>query len=458
MSDHLEAVSRREILRLIINIPPRNMKSLETNVFWPAWHWLRDPSHQFLFSSYAAPLTIRDSVRCRRIIQSRRYQAILKAIGATWKLTGDQNAKERYENTENGARIASSVGGALTGEGGDTIVVDDPHNTVNVDSLAKVLTTLQWWDEAMSTRLNDQKTGAYVLIMQRQRENDLTGHILAKEMNWDHLCLPARYEGNRVVSSIGFKDWRTEIDEPLWPERFGDAELKDLEISLGSYAAAGQLQQRPAPRGGGQMKIEMFADRMLKEMPGRSEIVGDVRYWDKAATEGGTGARTAGVRLIKLKDQRVVIVDVVKGRWSSGSRNKRMLQVAHEDGINTHIWVEQEPGSGGKESAEISLRDFMGFIAHADKVTGAKEVRAEGIEASLEAGNVWMLTADWNAEFLDEGEHFPTGKTRDQWDAAGGAFNKMHLAKRAGTFGKRMHSRGGKRRGRRMPAGRVRRS
>lgn len=260
ISDHLQAVSEGQIRRLIINIPPRCMKSLQVAVFWPTWHWgpHGKPSCRWLFSSYALTLSIRDSLKCRRLIQSDWYQ---RRWGDRFTLTSDQNAKVRYDNDQMGYRLATSVTGALTGEGGDIIVIDDPHNAIEGESEAIRESTVLWWDEAMSTRLNDPKTGAYVIVMQRIHEEDLVGHILSREHGWDHLCLPAEYESDHphpTRTTLGFTDPRAAEGDGalLWPERLGREEIDELKARLGPYAAAGQLQQRPSPAEGGMFKRE----------------------------------------------------------------------------------------------------------------------------------------------------------------------------------------------------------
>ena len=197
------------------------------------WTWTVQPEKRFLFASYAASLSVRDSVKCRRLITSPWYQ---EHFGGGYNLTGDQNQKQRFENDKTGQRIATSVDGALTGEGGDIIVIDDPHNVREAESSI----VLDWWDQAMQTRLNDPKTGAFIIIMQRVHEKDLTGHILANEhSDWDHLCLPARYEIGHPTptqSRLYFTDPRTQEGELLWPNRVDENTLTKLEKSLGTYA------------------------------------------------------------------------------------------------------------------------------------------------------------------------------------------------------------------------------
>jgi len=248
--EHLEAVTRGQIRNLLINVPPRHMKSLLVSVFWPAWEWTRWPERRWLYSSYGAQLSIRDSVQCRRLIESPWYQA---RWGDRFALTSDQNTKGRFDNDRSGYRLSTSVGGAVTGEGGDRIVCDDPNNVNEVESDSVRKATNDWFDVVMSTRVNDPKTAGKVVVMQRCHQQDLSGHLL-EQGDWEHLCLPAEYEGPPCVTSIGWGDPRLEHGELLWPERFGAQEIESLKRSLGSYAAAGQLQQRPSPAGGGLLK------------------------------------------------------------------------------------------------------------------------------------------------------------------------------------------------------------
>ena len=264
VAEHLQAVCDGDIRRLLINIPPRCSKSSLTSVAFPAWVWSqRQHSHtsgpgvQFLHASYAQSLSLRDSTKCRRLIESPWYQRLW---GSRFSLTNDQNTKTRFDNTMGGSRLSTSVGSALTGEGGNIIVVDDPNAAQEAFSEATIEATIEWWDGALSTRLNDPKQGAFIVIQQRLSEEDLTGHILSKEAdNWTHLCLPMRYEPERsFVTSIGWEDPRTEPNELLWPERFGEPEVKTPEKQMGPWKAAGQLQQRPEPAGGGIIKRDWW--------------------------------------------------------------------------------------------------------------------------------------------------------------------------------------------------------
>src|SRR5579872_6895497 len=248
--EHLEAVTRGEIRNLLINVPPRHMKSLLVSVFWPCWEWITWPERRWLYSSYAASLSIRDSIKCRRLIESPWYQ---QRWGNVFALTSDQNTKGRFDNSRSGYRLSTSVGGTATGEGGDRIVCDDPHNVKEAESDSIRKDTLDWWNVVMSTRVNDPRTAAKVVVMQRCHQLDLSGHLL-EQGGFEHLCLPAEHEGTKCTTSIAWSDPRERRGELLWPERFGPKEIEDLKLRLGSYGAAGQLQQRPSPAEGGIFK------------------------------------------------------------------------------------------------------------------------------------------------------------------------------------------------------------
>lgn len=441
--EHLEAVFHRDLTRLIINIPPRHMKSTSASVAFPAWCWLHDPAEQFLLASYAHNLSIRDNVKCRRIIQSRFYQSLLDLAAdrspevfyhGRLELEGDQNAKERYQNNYTGYRLATSVDGAATGEGGSIILIDDANNIKDTESETKRNAVNVWFDEVMQTRLNDPSNDAFVIIQQRTHESDLTGHILETYGDeYTHLVLPARFEHEKPVS-IGFHglpwwDEREEVGEPLWPERFSDKVLTSLEKVLGPYAAAGQLQQRPSPRKGSMFDSSEF---VVTKADLGNKVVRRVRYWDKAGTDSKknkNAAYTAGVLVAKLRNGRFWIEDVVRGQWNATERERRIRQTAEMDGQSVRIFIEQEPGSGGKESAEISIRGLAGFIIKADRPTGDKAVRAEPFSIQVNGGNVYVKDAEWTQDFIGEFTNFPVGKFKDQVDSASAGFNKLALSK-----------------------------
>lgn len=418
--EHLEAVSRGEIKNLIINIPPRHAKSTIVSVMWPAWEWIAHPHIRWLFSSYSEHLSKRDNLKCRRLILSKWYQS---RWGHIYKIVKDQNQKIRFENDKTGYRVATSVGGSATGEGGDRVVVDDPIKASDARSDAIRSAANEWWDQTMSTRLNNMDTGARVIIMQRLHEDDLTGHVLeamaAGGEHYEHLCLPAEYEPTNYVTSIGWKDPRTKAGELLWPQRFNREWVDNLKVTLGSYGAAGQLQQRPAPEGGGIFQREWFD--IVRHVPPGARYV---RYWDKAGSDD-SGDYTVGCLMARTPDGTYYVADIVRGRWSAMQRERIIKHTAEKDGQSVEVWVEQEPGSGGKESAQATIRNLAGFTVRAERPTGDKVTRADPMAAQAEAGNIKLVEAIWNRDFLDELSLFPYGKHDDQVDAAAGAFSKL---------------------------------
>src|SRR5690554_1106369 len=423
MAEHLEAVSRGEIIRLVINVPPGTMKSMMCSVFWPAWEWTTMPHLRFIGASHEQNLAIRDNVKMRRLVSSEWYQE-------RWPTTlmGDQNQKVYYENEDTGFRQACAVR-SMTGRRGDRVVWDDPHNVEGALSDKDRATDIRVFKETLTTRLNNPEKSAILIVMQRLHEGDVAGEILSGDYGYEHLCLPMEFEPERkCITSIGFEDPRTEEGELLFPERFPAEVVERDKKVMGSHAVAGQFQQRPAPRAG-----SMFAWENLRIVRSAPKLKAVVRYWDKAGTEGG-GAWTAGVKMGLGVDDNYYLLDVQRGQWKASTREPVIKQTADLDGPSVDVWIEQEPGSGGKESAESTIKNLAGYNIKAERPTGDKAVRAEPFSVQVEAGNVYLVEGPWNKDYLDEIKLFPHGKFKDQVDASSGAFNKLALGGR-GFFG-----------------------
>lgn len=254
--EHLEAITSGEIKRLLINIPPRHSKSTIVSIAFPCWEWIRSPQEKFLCASYSGALAIRDNLKARRLVTSPWYS---ERWGDVFCLTGDQNAKQRFENDKTGYRLATSVGGTATGEGGSRLILDDAISTTDAQSDAMRSSTLEWLDMAWSTRLNNPKRDAMIEVAQRSHESDPSGHRL-KQGGWEHVCIPAEYDGIKRSTSIFVEgyDPRTKVGSLICPERFGPEEIESLKKQLGEYGVAGQLQQRPSPAKGGIIKTSHF--------------------------------------------------------------------------------------------------------------------------------------------------------------------------------------------------------
>lgn len=419
LAEHLTAITEGQISRLLINVPPGTMKSLITGVFWPAWEWgpRGMSAMRFIGASHEQGLAVRDNMRMRRLVTSEWYQA-------RWPiaLTGDQNEKLYYENTDTGFRQACAVA-SMTGRRGDRVLWDDPHSVEAALSAANRVTALRVFQETLPTRLNNPDRSAIVVVMQRLHEDDVAGYILANDLGYEHLMLPMEFEPERrCTTSIGFCDPRREEGELLFPQRFPREVVERDKRVMGAYAVAGQFQQRPAPRAG-----SFFAWANMRIVPAAPIMRQVVRYWDKAGTEGG-GAWTAGVKMGLGEDGRYYVLDVVRGQWEAPARERAIRQTAELDGPAVPIWIEQEPGSGGKESAQATIRNLAGYPCRAERATGEKSVRAQPYSVQVEAGNVCVLDRDWTQAFIDEHKTFPAGKFKDQVDAASGAFNKLAVS------------------------------
>ena len=422
ISDHLEAVIDGSIKRLIINIPPRHSKSISTAVVLPAWTWATQPSKKFLYASYSASLSIRDSTKCRRLIDSPWYQA---HFGDKFHLSGDMNQKSRFENSENGIRLSTSVAGSLTGEGGDCIVLDDVNNVVEADSQKVRQGVIDWWDQAMQSRLNDPKTGAFIVIQQRVNEQDLTGHILANELGneWDHLVLPARYEIGHptpVRSSLGFTDPRTEEGELLWPERFGEKELSTLERGLGSYAAAGQLQQRPSPKGGGILKASWWVPWEREDLPEVSYVI---QSWDTAFETKESSSYSARTTWGVFKHQGydcLIVLDMWYDKVNYPELRK-LAQEAHDDWEPDAVLIEKK-ASGASLIADLRMAGVpvLAYSPDRDKVA-----RAHASSALLEDGRIYYPKRKWAEDLISICASFPAAKNDDVVDTCTQAWLRL---------------------------------
>lgn len=424
--EHLEACTTREIRRLVINVPPRHMKSLNVSVVWPVWWWSFDPHIRFLTASYGEKLATRDALKSRRLIQSAWYRA---RWGHVFQLTSDQNTKTRYENDQTGYRIATSVGGAGTGEGGDVIILDDPHKADEVESDVERENVIDWLDGTISTRFNDPATGVEVLVMQRLHEDDATGHML-EQGGWTHLCLPAEYEPTHPF--VWPDDPREDAGELLWPDHFGRDDLDELKTILGSYRAAGQLQQRPAPAEGGIFKLTglKYFDPAFLEPPSPLVFNRIVQSWDTAFKEKQTSDYVVGA-VWGFAGANRYLLRVTRQRMSL-SDTKRAIRESHTFAEQTypllpHTILIENTANGVDIIAE--LRDEISGIVAVNPV-GDKVTRAHAVSPIWESGNVYVpgaaradgmgydpaRTPAWVQEWVGEHTAFNNGAHDDQVD------------------------------------------
>ena len=315
------------------------------------------------------------------------------------------------------------------GEGGDYVVLDDPHNVEQAESDDVRDDTVRKIRLALPTRVRSAD-GAVVAIMQRLHARDFAGRVLTEESGWAHVCLPARFENDHPHRLEPLErpgkpplpgDPRTKDRELLWPELFPEERLSDLEERLGSYGSAGQLQQRPAPRRGGVFQREWFSQRIpAAEVPAGGEVV---RGWDFAASTEADAKYSAAVRIRRV-DRKFYVEDAWRDRVSPGRLQVEMRRLAESDGSGVTIDIPQDPGQAGKYQAADLVGLFPEFTIRASPESGSKVTRAEPFAAQAEAGNVILVEGSWNDPYVEELAGFPRGDFSDWVDASSRAYHR----------------------------------
>lgn len=463
IADHLMAVSDGQIRRLVINIPPRHSKSLSACVLWPAWEWCRRPEIKSLYTSYSKNFALRDSVATRRLIQSPWYQ---RRWGHVYQLTSDQNVKSRFENNRSGFRLAGSFLAPPSGDGGHKVVADDPIDIKKAQSVNELERVIETWVQVLSTRLNDPKTGAHVIVMQRLHERDLTGHVLSHG-GYVELRLPAEYEPASATVTVGgvrprveaddsvvyqrepFRDPRTEEGELLNPRRFGPEEIAHFKgpEGLGPRHYAGQFQQRPSPAGGTIFLRERW--QRWTVLPVRDDgsldfeelwQSWDCTFKDEADSDWVVG-QVWGVRgavfylLAQIRERlsfsgTAAAIKNLSDLWPLAHR-KLIEDKANGPAILDHLkrevpGMKPEPVEGSKIARAHSVEPYQtcGNIAipHATDavlpvVTPAEDPKAPPVVT-------WEpYPCPWVPGFIEEAAQFPNGAHDDQVDALTQAIN-----------------------------------
>lgn len=407
--EHLEAVSRGQIRNLIINIPPRHGKSTLVSVMWPCWEWAEvDPSTKWLFSAYGAELSGRDSRKCRRLINDPWYQ---NRYGSKVIIAPDQNQVNKFENTAGGIRMATSVGGAVTGVGGDRIVVDDPIKADEIKSAGNLATVNDWWAQAMSNRCNDPRTVAKVIIMQRLHENDLAGHLLETD-NFEHLFLTSEYEPDRHCSTSIWTDKRSQPGELLWSDRYNAEEIRKLKKTLGTYGFAAQQQQNPVASGGGMIKLDWF--NFYENLPDFEKIT---QSWDTASKANELTNCPWVCTTWGEIDGEHYLIDVFR-RFLEYPEGFRAIQ-ALADKFKPEAIIIEDKGTGTTAIQDLRRLEKFNYPIIPAKPTSDKQIRLAAQSPVIEAGLVYLPKNNdtWLAEYLNEITKFPKSKYADQVDS-----------------------------------------
>lgn len=406
--EYLEACYAREIRKLIINMPPRCLKSNTVTVAFPAWVLGQDPSERFLCSAYSSKLSTKHSVDTRLIIQSAWYRALFPKTLITY----DQNEKMKFQTTERGHRIATSVGGTAIGEGGNFLISDDPINPKMAMSEVERESTNEWMDQSWSTRKNDPETSVEIIVMQRLHTNDPTGHILAEESDWEHLVLPQVAEKKQTIvfPRSGRIHFRKE-GELLHPERISEATVEGYKKRLGSYGFAAQQQQRPSPLGGGIVKLLWF--ERYKTAPLKENCFIRLSFDTANKDKEQNDPSVCGIWLTNQNGHH--LVDVWKERVLYPDLKRTAIALIHK-------WNPNEVLIEDKASGQQLIQDLKREMAHfaiipmepggIDKIT-----RMSNESPLIEAGGVWLPEqAPWLFDYEQEIIHFPNAPNDDQVD------------------------------------------
>lgn len=441
LCEHLEAVTRGEVKRLLVNVPPGFMKSLTLNVFWPAWEWgpQNMPTMRYLCASYAETLTIRDNEKFRLIVNSELYQ---KRWGDRVIMNSYQSSKTKVGNEATGWKMATSISGVGTGERGDRVLIDDPNSVKEAESQAVRQSTLQWFSEVIPTRINSPKESVIIVIQQRTHEEDVSGYILSKDMNYTHLCIPMKFDPDRrCVTSIGWVDPRTEDGELAWPEQYSGDYVARLERELGPYAAAGQLQQAPSPRGGGIIKREWWGAWEDIAPPGRENTYPRFSYvvatLDPAYTEKQENdysgfniwgvfheeERHAGYN-VSVSKPRVMLIMAWQDRLALHDLVKRVDADCRRFKVNDLLIEAKASGLSVEQELRRLFVDSP-YGIRMDNPKGDKVSRVHAISHFFYDGLVYAPNKRWAEAVIDQMSTFPKGKHDDLVDAVSMALSYL---------------------------------
>lgn len=427
----LDRVLAGECKRLMIFAPPQHGKSELASVRMPAYWLGRRPDDPVIISSYAASLAYSKSRQARAIVESGEFARVFGGVTTR----ADSRAVDHWEiSGKRGGLLAVGVGGPVTGHGALLGLIDDPFENWEQAQSATIRDKVwEWWRTTFRTRIWEH--GAIVLIMTRWNEDDIAGRLIAEQGDrWEILRLPAIAESQEERDAnnqrLGMKTGEPdplgrEAGEPLAPGRYSREALESLRRDVGELGWWSEYQGVPRSPEGGRIKRSMLEIVEAAPAYGRR-----VRYWDKAGTGGG-GKRTAGVLITEGPHRIWYIEDMVTGQWEAAEREDVIRQTAQMDAQRydnaVEIGLEQEPGSGGKESAQNSIKMLAGYPVFVDKVTGEKSTRWEPVIAQMQAGNVKLVRGTWIQRYIDELTAIPNGTFKDQMDATAGGFNRLAL-------------------------------
>jgi predicted phage terminase large subunit-like protein len=411
LASRLDSVRRGQTKRLIVNLPPRSLKSLAASVALPAWWLGHDPSAQLLCVSYGQELSAKLSRDCRALMTSPFY----KRLFAT-RLSQSRNAAEEFATTAQGFRMATSVGGVLTGRGADAILIDDPLKPEEAVSAAARQRVNEWFDNTLYSRLNDKRTGAIVIIMQRLHEDDLVGHVLAQE-DWEVVSFPAiaaEDESFTWRTLTGDAVYRRAAGEALHPAREPLEALAQVRRALGEYNFAGQYLQAPAPPGGGMIKRDWFRSYEPAQAVGFERIV---QSWDtanKASELSDYSVCTTWGVCGGAKGRALFLLNVFRKRLNYPELKRAVAEQQRH--FRADIVLIEDRASGTQLIQEMLQAGVAGVrrVSPSDD----KVMRLHAQSGVIENGFVHLpREAHWLEDYLSELTNFPRSRHDDQVDS-----------------------------------------
>ncbi len=406
--EHLEAVDAGQITRLLINVPPRHLKSILVSIMWPTCSWTATPWMRWIFASYSGNLSTKHSLDRRRIIESPWYQ---KEWGDMCHLEEDQNQKTQYQNTQRGAMFATSVGGSITGQGGDREVIDDLINPEDAESKPVRESSIDFYKRTLLSRLDDKKTGAIVAVEQRTHKSDLSGTLI-REGGWTHVKIPAIAPARIVVKfPLSGRELVRAEGSVICEEREDKATLDKLKIAMGSRAFSAQYQQEPVSADSGYFHVDWWKFYKPSALP---TVIRSCRAWDTAVKTGQENDFTCGCLIHLCENGYYVNEHFFKARIKYPELKARIkMEAAARPAEIEPI----EDASAGASVIQDLQREtalpIIPFLSVKDKVT-----RASIVSPLVEAGKVFLPEgAPWVADFIDACASFPDVEHDDDIDA-----------------------------------------
>lgn len=413
IAQHLDAAQRGQITRLMINMPPRALKSHCVSVAWPAYLLGYNPSAKIMAASYAQSLATQHSLECRALMSAGWYQRIFPQT----RLKRDQNEKHKFATTRHGVRIATSVGGAATGEGGDFLIVDDPLSALQGQSQTARDHANHWFSNTFASRLNDKEKGVIVVVMQRLHEADLSGYLLNRG-GWECLKLPAIALEKTVLDLAPLGGRLLKIRKEgniLHSSREGAALLARAKAELGSRNFAAQYQQEPVPDEGGMVKLSWFVRHKAKKAANlqKETHARITQSWDTAIKAGIANDPTVCATFIEREGTHY-LVDIFREKLEYPELKRAALRLAEK--WNPQAILIEDKASGQSLLQDMRRESALPVIAVNPR--GDKLTRFAAVTPLIEAGKVSPPEeAHWLAEFEHELVAFPAGAHDDQVDA-----------------------------------------